>query len=64
MTEEEYMNYQIIMIAEQESHKVDNPGAYKQFSQSVKNVSDSEMTDEQIVENNGWNENMEDEDED
>ena len=28
MTEEEYMNYQIMMIAEQESHRVDNPGAY------------------------------------
>jgi len=29
MTEDEYMNYQIMMIAEQESHKRDNPGAYK-----------------------------------
>ena len=38
MTEEEYMNYQIMMIAEQESHKRDNPGAY------TNKVPDSEMT--------------------
>ena len=56
MTEEEYMNYQIMMIAEQESHRVDNPGAYKNNSQGVHNpgikihdqdVPDSEMQEDE-----------------